>query len=324
LFFFFYAGVHTYHRTKNERISLELGTQRPELSHGSTDPTLPATRVMVKFFEDIDIRKAPAPFHYCLFLVRLFVWAFVLVHSRYNEITSLAVLTCMNATYLMWMMYVRPYKTNLNNRIGIFVETCTLLTTLCIFPYIRGWPPKDIFIDFAKYQFAIVWIMVLTIPVLLVGQHVWKVIIMKEDYYNKPHRTFFISKKKPKKIPQPVIQEVSDDGEGEGEGEEEKEPVEEKKEIVEAPPSVTSSFVSEGEDSEYSKSYTEGEGQSETSRAQESSIEESKEAPSILYEKPEGGDDGIDMNIIASDVNVANFETGADFDGQYTKNASRF
>lgn len=164
LFFFIYLGIHTFHRTKLERVSLELGTQSPELSKGSMDPGLPATRIMVKFLEDIDIRKGPAPFHYALYFLRFFVWAFVLVNVRYDEVAALVILTIMNATYLLWMIYVRPYKTNLNNRLGIFVEMCTLLTTLCIFPYIRAWPPKDIFINFARYQFAIVWIMVLLIP----------------------------------------------------------------------------------------------------------------------------------------------------------------
>jgi len=93
LFFFVYVGVHTYHRTKSDRISLEVGTQRPELSHGSDDPSLPATRIMVRILEDIDIRKGPAPFHYAMYISRFFIWAFVLVHSRDNEIQALLILT---------------------------------------------------------------------------------------------------------------------------------------------------------------------------------------------------------------------------------------
>lgn len=75
LFFFIYLGIHTYHRTKADRISIEAGTQRPEMAEGSVDSTLPATRIMVKFLEDIDIRKAPAPFHYALYLIRSIIWA---------------------------------------------------------------------------------------------------------------------------------------------------------------------------------------------------------------------------------------------------------
>jgi hypothetical protein len=130
LFFFIYLGFHTYNRTKSDRISLELGTQRPDMTIGSQDDGLGYSRIIVKFLEDIDIRKAPAPFHYALYLIRYFVWAFILVYERHNEISALLWLTCINSVFLLWMLYVRPFKTNINNRLGIFVEMCTLFVTL--------------------------------------------------------------------------------------------------------------------------------------------------------------------------------------------------
>mmetsp|Transcript_43337 Transcript_43337/g.50921 ORF Transcript_43337/g.50921 Transcript_43337/m.50921 type:complete len:245 (+) Transcript_43337:1786-2520(+) len=129
LFFFIYLGIHTYHRTKSDRISIEMGTQRPEMAEGATDGVT-ETRIIAKFLEDIDVRKAPAGFHYTTYLIRRIIWAFILVYQRDREITCLIVLTTLNTLALLWMMYVRPYKTNLNNRLGIFVEMCTLLTTL--------------------------------------------------------------------------------------------------------------------------------------------------------------------------------------------------
>ena len=126
IFFFTYLGIHTFHRTKRVRVSMELGTQRHELSEGSMDPNLPATRIMTKFLEDIDIRKSLAPFHYVLLHIRMLIYCVVLATMRKSEISSLVVLTFMNCIYLYWMMYVRPYKTNLNNRMGIWVEACTL------------------------------------------------------------------------------------------------------------------------------------------------------------------------------------------------------
>lgn len=130
LFFFIYLGIHTYHRTKSDRISLELGTQRPEMAIGSQEAGLAATRIMVKFLEDIDIRKGPAPFHYAFYLIRYIAWACILVYVRYDEISALLALTCINSVFLLWMLYIRPFRTNLNNRLGIFVEMCTLLVTL--------------------------------------------------------------------------------------------------------------------------------------------------------------------------------------------------
>lgn len=63
-FFFIYLGIHTYSRTKSDRVSIEMGTQRPELSEGSMASYLTSTVIISKFLEDIDIRKAPACFHY--------------------------------------------------------------------------------------------------------------------------------------------------------------------------------------------------------------------------------------------------------------------
>jgi hypothetical protein len=238
MLFFLYIGVHTYARTKTVRISIELGNQRPEMEKGSMDQNLPSTRIMVYMLEDIDIRKAPAPFHYLLHFVRFTVWAFALVKLRHDEIAALCILTIMNTIYLMWMIHVRPYKRNLNNRLGIFVETCTLMTTLCMFPYIRAWPPRDIFIDFAKYQFTILWVMILGIPLIIIYDHLWKKFIMKEDYFHKPHRTIFESRPKIKKSKKLEVPEPIPEAEGEGEeSEEEKdeEPPEEQKNKKEPP-----------------------------------------------------------------------------------------
>ena len=80
IFFFTYLGIHTYHRTKSDRISIEIGTQRPEMAEGSGDPGLTSTRIISKFLEDIDIRKAPASFHYLIYLLRRLAWALVLVY----------------------------------------------------------------------------------------------------------------------------------------------------------------------------------------------------------------------------------------------------
>lgn len=154
-FTFIYAGIHTYFRTKTDRVSLEVGYHSRHLSDGAVMNYLPHTRLMCKLLEDIDIRKALAPFHYAFFMFRSAFWCFVLVYMKTWEITCLCILICTNSTYLLWMVYVRPFKTNLNNRIGIWVEACTLCCTLCIFPYIRGWETKFIFEDFARYQVSI-------------------------------------------------------------------------------------------------------------------------------------------------------------------------
>lgn len=236
LFFFIYLGIHTYHRTKTSRVSIEMGTQRPELSEGSNDPLLPGTLIMMRFLEDIDIRKALAPFHYALYLLRRIYWCFILVYLKKSEITALVCLTFSNLTFLYWMMYIRPYKTNMNNRVGIFVEACTLLITLCIFPYIRGWESKEVFEDFARYQVALLIIMMLMIPLLIMWDHFYKVKIMKVDYYKKPFRRIF-GVKKPKKLKRlniPDSKQVGDEeGEGEGEGDEEKKKEEEEKKAEE-------------------------------------------------------------------------------------------
>lgn len=342
LFFFIYLGIHTYHRTKSDRISLEIGTQRPEMSEGSRNPMLPATRIMVKFLEDIDIRKAPAPFHYAFYLIRYIIWSAILVYVRYDEITALIVLTTINTTFLLYMMYVRPFKTNLNNRIGIFVEMCTLCVTLCIFPYIRAWPPRPIFIDFARLQFAILWIMVLTIPLLLVADHFWKSKIMKQDYFQKPHRTIFASRKKPKKLakiqPPTADNPLPAEGEGEGEGDIDKKKEDEK--IEEKPkqkPTPKEEPKSQSEKTEMEEEESEEGDESETSRTQsegvapppgsrprrkESDLEESKDDAEIIFEKPDDGDDNIEMNIISADVEVA--PTAADFRENYSKDVRKY
>lgn len=65
-FFFIYLGIHSFSRTKTDRVSIELGTQRPQLSHDSMGPHITSTVIIAKFLEDIDVRKAPAPFHYAV------------------------------------------------------------------------------------------------------------------------------------------------------------------------------------------------------------------------------------------------------------------
>ena len=158
---------------------------------------------------------------------------------------------------------------------------------------------------------------------------------MKEDYFNKPHRTIFAFKKKPKKlskIPVPEVSAIDEEGEGEGEKEEEekekkeevKKPKDEKKEEVKSAPSATSSFFTEGEESETSKSHTEESKSGPRNRRDSMFQENSKSEPEVLYEKPDNGDDGIEMNIFAADVNIGNYNTGADFDKAYNKEKDKF
>ena len=104
IFFFTYLGIHTYHRTKTVRVSMEIGTQRHKLSESSMNLNLPVTWIIIKFLGDIDIRKSVAPFHYVLLHIRMLIYCVVLVTMLKSETSSLIVLTFMNCICLYWMM----------------------------------------------------------------------------------------------------------------------------------------------------------------------------------------------------------------------------
>ena len=63
--------------------------------------------------------------------------------------------------------------------------------------------------------------MVGVIPFIIFGDHWYKVHILKEGYFRKPHRTLFKTKKKPKKMKRLAVVDPAE-GEGEGEGDKEK------------------------------------------------------------------------------------------------------
>ena len=170
------------------------------------------------------------------------------------------------------------------------------------------------------------------IPFIIFWDHFYTVKIKKEEYYKKPYRKVFITKK-PKKLKKveipdtvPVEAEGEDQKEGEGEGEKEPEPEkEEEKSKTEEQPSESqppeSSVFSEaeGEDSEDESSRSETSQPPSDSR-DESSVEESKGNVNVIYQDPNKGSD-LDISIDPAEVNndgargddIANQATGANF-----------
>jgi hypothetical protein len=136
-----------------------------------------------------------------------------------------------------------------------------------------------------------------------------------------PHTTG-LDENKPQKLERtnaPVKLDVPVEAEGEGDDKAEKK----KEEKKDKKSSRDSSSESEGEESEEeSKSKPEDGDSDSPNRREESTLEDEKERsePQILYEEPDMKDDGIDRDIVSADVNMANQETGANFDVGYTLN----
>jgi hypothetical protein len=168
-----------------------------------------------------------------------------------------------------------------------------------------------VFIDFAKLQFIIIWFMILMIPIILIGDHIYRVKIAKEQYYNMPHTTG-LDKNKPQKLEKKNVPE-----EAEGEGDDKAEENKNEKS------SYDSESESEGEESEEeSKSKPDDDSNDSPKRREEPSLEDEKERSEseIIYEEPDIKDAGAEMDIVSADVNHAEAETGANFDIGFSRN----
>ena len=132
--------------------------------------------------QDINIKKPLACFHYVVWFWKRALFSIFICAMRREAYVMMMLLLVMNLLSFLWVCLVRPYKTTVNNRCAIWMELCTLVLTMIMYPMVYKWTPQDEIILFSQVNFGLIFAMLLVMMVILLFYHCWRVGIQKEEF----------------------------------------------------------------------------------------------------------------------------------------------